>query len=262
MRRPLLLAAIALLVVSNAFVLAHVAMNRSGEPDSEMELTARELRNSGSRNEDSSIVLTLLWENTAPEYQSLPREDPVWFDQDKLREAGFDVTVPASSPQAARFYRNTRSREVFVALEFDGPSWERLLLRFAPERGLAVERNTFSRLVAVDAGANPAVLRTKYPDRSRVMILRALARVMLDPPTSAYGAAPARSARLRGAIMRLTTDSINVPVPLSRQFRRLPPYNPVIYSEKELSAQPPPYRATLQVGSKYEPWIVAVKPLR
>ena len=61
MKRPLLLAAIALLVVSNAFVLAHVAMNRSGEPDSEMELTARELQYYGSRSDDSSVVLMLRW---------------------------------------------------------------------------------------------------------------------------------------------------------------------------------------------------------
>jgi hypothetical protein len=42
--KPLFMAAVGVLVVSNAFVLAHVAMNRSGEADSEMELTARELQ--------------------------------------------------------------------------------------------------------------------------------------------------------------------------------------------------------------------------
>ena len=103
--KPLFLAAIGILVLSNAFVLAHVAMNRTGEPDAEMQLTARELQYYGSRSDESSVILMLRWQNTAPEYPpGTGLEDPGWFDQKKLEELGFDLSVPASSPKAARFY--------------------------------------------------------------------------------------------------------------------------------------------------------------
>jgi hypothetical protein len=281
MKRPLLLAAIALLVVSNAFVLAHVAMNRSGEPDSEMELTARELQYVGSRTDDSSVVLMLRWQNTAPEYLvSGPLEPPAWFDQAKLEQLGFDLSVPAGSPKAARFYENLRSREAFAALEFEGPAWEAWLkdreprlqtetsygpLVTLPDR-LEIERQTTARLVSIDVARDPAALRRKYPDRKRVMILPALVRAKLEPERRASAAAPLRPAYLRGAITRLAIESINVPAPLSRQFDNQSAYSPYTYDGKQVKVQLPTYAATLRVGSKYEPWVTDVKvdakPLR
>jgi hypothetical protein len=281
MKRPLLLAAIALLVVSNAFVLTHVAMNRSGEPDSEMELTARELQYYGSRSDDSSVVLMLRWTNTAPEYPTGPPTDvPGWFDRKKLEELGFDLSVPADSPQAPRYYQNLRSREVFVALEFEGPAWEIWLKDREPRlqtetsygtqvslsTRIEIERQTTPRLVAIDVARDPAELRRKYPERKRVMILPALVRAMLNMNLPASREVPARPAYLRGAITRLAIESINVPEPLSRQFDSQSSYTPYTYDGKEIKINQPPYAVTLRVGSKYEPWvtdvIVAVKPLR
>lgn len=277
MKRALLLAAMALVLVSNAFVLAHVAMNRSGEPDSEIELTARELQYYGSRGDDSSVVLMLRWENTAPEYPvGLPRDTPGWFDASKLKELGFDLSVSPDSPQADRFYRNQRSREVFVALEFEGPAWEQWLkdrepqiqqeTQYAPNISAAdrqeIERQTASRLVAIDAARDPAELRRQYPDRKRVMILQALTRAMLEPRRPATNTSPARPAFLRGAITRILTESINVPVPLSRRFDNQQSYSPYTYDGKQVKIQKPPFAATLRVGSKYEPWVADVQALR
>jgi Domain of unknown function (DUF4824) len=277
MKRPLLPAAIALLVVSNAWVLAHVALNRSGEPDSEMGLTARELNYYGSRSDDSSVVLLLRWQNTAPEYPpGLPRDAPGWFDQKKLEELGFDLSVPASSPRAQRFYSNLRSREVFVALEFEGPAWEQWLkdrepqLQLeaqyatqipAPDR-LEIERQTGSRLVAIDVARDGAELRRKYPDRKRVMILQGVVRAMLQPEGRASAGAPLRPAYLRGAITRLAIESINVPEPLSRRLDGLSSYTPYTFDGKQVKIQQPTFAATLRVGSKYEPWVVNVNVLR
>jgi hypothetical protein len=275
--KPLLPAAVGLLIVSNAFVLAHVAMNRSGEPDSEMELNARELQYTGSRTDDSSVILMLRWQNTAPEYLTgPPMDDPGWFDQKKLEELDFDLSVPADSKKADRLYQNLRSREAFVALEFEGPAWEQWLKdrdsqiqresQYAPQvtapDRLEIERQTSSRLVSIDVARDPAELRRKYPDRKRVMILPALVRAKLEPARRASSAAPLRPAYLRGAITRIAIESINVPEPISRQFDGQSYYSPYTYDGKQVKIQPPTYAVTLRVGSKYEPWVVDVKPLR
>jgi len=270
--KPLLLTAFGLLIVSNAFVLGYVAMNRSGEPDSEMQLTARELQYYGGRSDESGVALMLRWTNTAPEYPTgLPGETPVWFDQKKLEELGFDLSVPASSPKAARFYENLRSREVFVALEYDGPAWEAWLKDREPRLEketsygpqvtlpdrLEIERQTTPRLVTIDVARDPKELRRKYPDRSRVMILQAVVRAKLEPEQRASQTAPLRPAYLRGAITRLAIDSINVPQPLSRRFEGQS-YSPWTYDGNRVKIQPPPYSVTLRVGSKYEPWVVGM----
>jgi len=274
--KPLFLAAIGILVLSNAFVLAHVAMNRTGEPDAEMQLTARELQYYGSRSDESSVILMLRWQNTAPEYPpGTGLEDPGWFDQKKLEELGFDLSVPASSPKAARFYQNLRSRQAYVALEFEGPAWEQWLakreaeaateLSYGPQVTLpdriSIERQTTPRLVAIDVARDPAELRRKYPDRKRVMILPALVRAMLDPERRTSATAPMRPAFLRGAITRLAIESINVPEPLSRRLDGLS-YSPWTYDGKQVKVVQPPYSVTLRVGSKYDPWVVHVQPLR
>jgi hypothetical protein len=276
MRRPLLLAAIALLVISNAFVLAHVAMNRSGEPDSEMELTARELQYYGSRSDNSSVVLMLRWTNTAPEYPTgTPNEPAGWFDAKKLEDLGFDLRVPADSPKASRFYENLRSREAFVALELEGPAWGAWLqdreprlqteTSYGPQVSLRervdIERQTTPRLVAVDVSLDADALRRKYPDRKRVMILPALVRAMLSMKLPASNEGPARAAYLRGAITRLAIESINVPEPLSRRFDGQS-YTPWTYDGNRLKINQPPYSVLLRVGSKYEPWVVDMKLLR
>jgi Domain of unknown function (DUF4824) len=276
MKRPLLLAAIALLVVSNVVVLAHVAMNRSGEPDSEMELTARELQYYGSRSDESGVALMLRWTNTAPEYPPGPPTDAQgWFDSKKLEELGFDLSVPADSPKASRFYGNLRSRAAFVALEWEGPAFEAWLTDREPrlqtetsygpqvslQERVEIERQTTPRLVAIDVSRDGAGLRRKYPDRKRVMILQGLVRAMLQPEGRISAGAPLRPAYLRGAITRLAIESINVPEPLSRRLNGQS-YSPWTYDGNQVKINQPPYSVLLRVGSKYEPWVADVKLLR
>jgi hypothetical protein len=276
MRNPLLLTAIGLLVVSNTLVLTHVALNRSGEPDSEMELTARELQYYGTRGDNSSVVLMLRWTNTAPEYPPGPPTDARgWFDQKKLEELGFDLSVPADSPKASRFYDNQRSREAFVALELEGPAWEAWLKDREPrletetsygpqvslDNRIDIERQTTPRLVAVDAGRDAAALRRKYPDRKRVLILPAVLRAMLNMKIPASREGPPRAAYLRGAITRLAIESISVPEPLSRRLDGQS-YSPWTFDGQKIKINQPPYSVLLRVGSKHEPWVVDVKLLR
>jgi hypothetical protein len=116
---------------------------------------------------------------------------------------------------------------------------------------LEIERQTASRLVAVDAALDPAALRTKYPDRKQVMILPALARVILEgyPPY------------LRGGIMSLATDSLNVPEALRWNAYLQYYYNPYTYEKDRVKIYPPPYAVTLRVGSRYEAWVASVRAL-
>ena len=276
MRSPLLVTAIGLLVVSNAFVLTHVALNRSGAPDSEMELTARELQFYGTGGDNSSVVFMLRWTNTAPEYPTGPPTDTRgWFDQQKLEELGFDLSVPADSPRASRFYENQRSREAFVALELEGPAWAAWLkdreprlkteISYGPqvslENRIDIDRQTTPRLVAIDVGRDAAALRRKYPDRGKVMILPALVRAMLNMKIPASRKGPARAAYLRGAISRLAIESINVPEPLSRRLDGQS-YSPWTFDGQQIKINQPPYSVLLRVGSKHEPWVVDIKLLR
>jgi hypothetical protein len=276
MKRPWLIAALARVALSNAWVLIHVARNRSGSPDAELELTLRELVYYGGRSENSSVVLMLRWQNPAPEYEMTGIERPGWFDRTKLEELGFDLQVPDDAMDAARHYQNQRSREVFVALEFDGPAWQRWLKmreprlhlesRYTPEMSveqrLEVERRTGSRLVAVDVGLDPVALRRKYSDRHQVMILPGLARAIWEGARRPSADDPGHPAGVRGAITRVSIEEINVPRPLSRLLDPQFSYVPWTYEGRELKILPPPYGMTLRVGSLYEPWVANMKPLR
>jgi len=276
MKRPWLTAALALLAVSNIWVLIHVARNRAGSPDAELDLTARELVYYGGRSDDSSVMLMLRWQNPAPEYEIPGIDWPGWFDRKKLEELGFDLRVPADAKGAARHYQNQRSREVFVALEFDGPAWQGWLKMREPrlhlesrynqelsvEQRLEVERQTESRLVAVDAGLDPAALRLKYPDRHRVMIMPGLARAVWEDARRPSADDPGHPAGVRGAITRLSIEEIYLPIPMSRLLDPQFSYIPWTYTGSELKIVPPPYAMILRVGSLYEPWVTNVTFLR
>jgi hypothetical protein len=259
MKQPFLAAALSVLAVSNAFVLLHVGMNRQGAPEAELDLTARELSRNYARGDDSRVSLMLRWENTAPEYPEFEPAPPIWFHEQKLKETGFTLDVPPDAKDALRHYQNSRSREVFVALEFDGPAWQQWLrqredhLRFQAranpqlqqeariQEQIDAQQRTASRLVAIDAGLDPDALRRKYPDRKQVLILRGLARVVLEdgPP-----------AHLRGAITQISSDAVNVPMPFSELLSSIP----ISYDMPADS-----YAVTLRVGQRYEPWIADLK---
>jgi hypothetical protein len=237
-KRPFLIAAVAVVAASNAYVLLHAAMNRRGAPDAELALTTRELRYNFST--DSPGSMTLSWQ-TAGES---------WFDQQKLKETGFDVSVPPDSKGSARYYSRSQSREVFVVLEFEGAGWQKWLEEnrerlkkqapFVARTQLETSQieaqwlSTASRLVAIDVGLDPDVLRRRYPDRQHVMILRGVAE-----PTVVQ--IPGQRSFLQGRIAQILTQTMNLPA----EFRGLPAYAS--------------YVATLRVGRRYEPWIAHVR---
>lgn len=280
-RRRTVLAGIALILTVNAVALAGVAYNRSGDPDSVLRLTQRELQlpfgwRGGAEN--SGIALTLLWR--VPVREPADARGPVteyagsggipaWLDTAKLASLGFDVSAPKGAAHDLRRYDKQLTKEVLLVLELDGPAYrsalERARERAAREQALyaanagnkefeqrvkmaqdhsAREERENSRLFVVDAGLDAGTLRAGYPDRARYAIVRGQVR----PQPISEG----KEQRLAGYVGDLGIHQINVPLAFRQVFEhalgtnRTGPY--------DRSAR---YEAEVAFGKRLEPWITA-----
>ncbi|MDY6946526.1 MAG: DUF4824 family protein, partial [Pseudomonadota bacterium] len=231
-----LLAGIALIVLTNAVVLAGVAYNRSGEPESVLRLTERELRLGNwnwPANENSSIDVHLSWRVARAE-----SDDDViyggwqaalsWLKPAQLGDLGFDVGGDIETAAGAERVRKQPSRRAWVVLEHDGPAYQASLARARQrlERATALananagdselqdrlsiehaalehEKNGETRLFVVDVGRDENALRARYPDRRRYAIVDGRLRLMIEGK-------PGRS-RLTAQVIQLHVDEIRVP---------------------------------------------------
>lgn len=241
--------AAAAVLVSNGAALWHAASNRA-RTDSDVVLTERELPMSAQEKDDSGVWLSLNW----PSAFVFDVND--WIDRTKLRELGFDVTADPRQANAVNRYYATPSRAAYVALEYDGPAWQKHLSSYEaslkttnPQPGLdqlVQLRDSGSRLIPIDAATDPAELRARHPNASRVLIAPATVHIT-------YTGRPPEQ-RVTGYLLPVLTQ-IHVPLPLSRQFDGITPlsvYRPGFH---------PRYEVRLRFGSHYEPWVVAVTPL-
>lgn len=270
--------AIALVVAVNAFVLARVAANRRGGPESSLTLTEREmpLAYVSPKSESSGVSLRFNVEHFvpwAPGYLRDSEIDPLaWLDADKLAALGFRVSLPSSEEDAELLIRRQLPRDAFAVLELGGPAWERyrgrLAERFSSPKPLASgarpapppngsERTSAerelrfgSRLFIVDVGNDPAALRRQYPDRDAHLIAPVEVRVFLDRNC----ASP--RCRVRGAVT-LLIDEVNVPRQL--QAKLLSAQRDASYGWTGEHA--PRYEVVLKSGSRHEPWIDAIHPV-
>ncbi len=257
MKRALLPAAAAIVVVANAFALVHAWRNRSGPIQADITLTERELPISSRFNEDDSgVSLNLQWLD--PAWASFGWERrTVWLDQKALQELGFDTSVAASNDEAVEFYQRQRPRRAFVALEYDGPAWRQHVEeaeRQAQQRAELSHANTpphsndaETHLVAIDASTDAVQLRARHPDRNSVIIVPAVVRIAFEPFLPAIGDRPSRAARLSGSVQEIPS-SIHVPRPFSDAFRRLPKDRNKVR-----------YQVHVRYGASYEPWIVSAE---
>jgi len=270
MRRWGLVAAAAVVVLSNLVALLGVAWNRSGEPDAEIVLTEREAPLAWNQERESSAVsLRLEW--SGPD---LGPGDGTWFDEDKLKEIGFDTAVPPGASDGPAYYLRQLPRQTYVALEYEGDGWKRRLeaarrrVDEAKEKAAAgvegsaeVEgarkalewaEKTTSRLVAIDAGNDPGALRDRHPDRSRVAVVPAIVQASTrvgTPPRE--GVAP--PVGIQGFIQSVLVSSIHVPRDLAATLSSI--------GLRSAPADPPRYAVTLRFGRRYEPWVVDIRPL-
>ncbi|MDD5057457.1 MAG: DUF4824 family protein [Sideroxydans sp.] len=259
-----LIAGCAIILLTNAVALGGAAYNRSGEAESRLQLTQRELGHSYSYagREDSGIALSLNWRFDQPEQAEFNYAlyagrwgMPVWLDRAKLAQLGFGVEKLSASPESGQSYLDHETREVLLVLELDGAAWQKYLLRLsnqvderrkllaaAPdskelqdklksaEDSFRHEQKTGSRLFVVDAGLELASLRASYPDRSRYAIVRGLIRL-----GSMY---VNKQTVIGGYITELHSDQINVPLDFRQAF------------DNGSS-----FQATVAFGQRLEPWL-------
>jgi hypothetical protein len=267
MKNRYLLIALGLVLVVNALVLLGIAFNRSGEPEATLILTERELDQRWSRNaeENSGVSLSINWNRYA--------DQKVWFDGEKLQAIGFDVKELTREKRDWHYTKRLLSKKGYVVLEFAGVAWERWQVEKRGEiaklaaqtsddeegakrlaRQVARQQEQLqsnSRLFPIDAGADPAVLRQRYPDRSRYAIVMAEMKVRFSADDER---------RVYGSIVSLLTAQLHVPLSVQSPLADLPQrkYRSRYDSPLELRDWQPRYSVTVNWGKRFEPWIETI----
>jgi hypothetical protein len=245
-RKGVWLAAICV-VVSNAVGLGFAWWNRSGDVESELRLTEREVRVRPRETENTAITLEMAWIDPS----RAPGASP-WLDKAKLVELGFDCSV-APTRDNALFYRGQMPRAAYVALEYEGDSWTRYLASIppGPDRESAMAG---SHLVVVDVGLDAGALRRRHPNRRGVVV--APGTVALDLRRTDPNATPA----LVGHATIVYPLEVSVPTRLRSVFDGLAEANRGPYEPRQgwrgvpLSAAPR-YEVALRWGRTLEPWL-------
>ncbi len=260
-RRHALLAGVALILLINAVALAGVWYNRSGEADSRLALSERELsRTYRNHRENSGLSVQLLWRSPSEASHGDYTRSRLLSEEQMLR-LGF---APARQDECEPRCRRRASREVLVVLELDGPAYleelalQRQLVEKARLAQAAVptdeqlshrlehetreldrlERGT--RLYAVDVGLDREPLRQRYADRTRYAIVHGLVRPSYE-----------RERSLNGYVSELSIEQINVPQRWRAVLDSLP-------SGRNDAARAPQQRMEVAFGQRLEPWIMAV----
>ncbi|WP_277373573.1 DUF4824 family protein [Pseudomonas sp. AA-38] len=255
MKRALWLG-LGVVLLSNALALGGVWYNRSGEPEARLLLSERELQRVQSGwlpGEGEEVLrLQLSWQRPGHGGQ-LP-----WLDEAKLRELGF-----AHGSDGDALMRQAQ-REVWLVLELDGPAYQRQIeqarqalqaaemeLRSRPEsqvlqrerderrRRLLHEQQQASRLVLVDAGPDAEVLRKRWPDRQRQVVLAGHMEPYRQAGEAGYG-----------AIIDLANDRLSLPY----AYRELARGWPRSYERSGFKAQ-----VEVAFGRRHEPWVLGIR---
>ena len=267
MKRKVLLSigALLVIVITNAVALGGAWWNRSGDVDSRLELSQRELHvpYRGIDRESSGLALSLVWRvgvalDAGDSY--MDREDgrsPRWLDRAKMEGLGFRFPDESGS---VRRKAPELARDVLLVLEFDGEATRRALERARQRRvveelklatlpegkekenrrksldnELAREEKESSRLFVIDAGLDLLALRAKYPDRAHYMIVRGQIRPMWRG---------SEGNPVRGYVSNLAIGVVNVPHAL----------RPLLSDVGERKS----FVATVAFGRRLEPWIEQV----
>ncbi|MDA7087613.1 DUF4824 family protein [Pseudomonas sp. SA3-5] len=252
-----------LILLSNALALAGVYYNRSGEPESRLTLSERELQwpygDWFQREDNSGLRLQLRWRR-ADAYGSLD-----WLSADKLQALGFQLPDFSRGDWQRRLNRQL-ARPVVLVLELAGPAYQRQVqqarqaLAEAEERvrsrpddqelqrqrdgrreQLSQEEQRDSRLFLIDAGLDAQALRQTYPDRQRYLLLGG----RLKPHAGSGKAQPG------GFSAAIYPDQLRISVPhgLREVFSDWP-------QGGAYRAELPPLQVQLAFGRRYEPWIL------
>jgi hypothetical protein len=277
MRRGIV-AAIIFVAAVNTAVLTGVSCNRSGA-DAVLEMTERELRLAASSRENSGvslhIVLNREWEK--------PLE---WFDRKKLAEVGFDLSGWNADGKDTVGMNKVLPRRVYAVLEYQGDAWKNWNERKSRELEKVVEKQASaeegakkrleqerrhlewqiacdSRLFVIDVGLDPALLRSRYSDRSRYVITPAVAQLFIrtaNPPDRT-------KTEIYGSISEVLDDDVTVPRHLQGSLAGLAGKPQEAWSEFYVpepggaQVKEPRYSAIVKYGKRHEPWVESVRRL-
>lgn len=287
-QKQLFIAGFFLVLVVNAIVLGGVAWNRSGEPESEIILSDREVNIQRSYNSDfqnSGMSMRIDWRSLGKERDLKDRyysdyydgRSPLWLDEKKLEELGFDISRYRKKDSDR--YQNPIEKEVFLVLENNGDTYRESVKRAEryfsfieaqkrekgeneelAERIKSAEdnwKNEFdsrSRLFAIDAGTDAEKLREIYTDRTRYMITKGIVQPEYDYDDDNNNSG---TRRMKGSILRLGVEEIHLPVKYANKIESLkkrdntgPCDNSSGYSCFEVK---------LFYGKRFEPWIESIK---
>ncbi|GLK89939.1 DUF4824 family protein [Pseudomonas turukhanskensis] len=246
-----------LIVLSNALALGGVVYNRSGEPDSLLRLSEREL----------SMAYGVVVEGSEYAGQVLELDYRVakgWVNVQKLRSLGF-----AAQDSSTTFRRDRVQREGLVVLELNGVQYQAELA--AAEADLKQTLDTFAaapqsaearqkmemaqyeldrlrasstRLYVVDAGLDGDTLRERYPDRTRYSVVRANLRmgVQWKPAASAED----------DYLLYADLPNLSVPGQWRTVFSAWQPYDRSAEERSKVSVE-------LAFGKRLEPWITSAQ---
>lgn len=275
--RKFTFAGVLLLVLTNAVVLAGVAYNRAGTPVSTIELTERELPiwySYSTADENSGMALDIAWEqldlDEDPEYLSKAGIKPVWPDDAKLVELGFEIDKLESDRERYQNRIYDLEQEVILVLEYDGVAYHQALqiaenkaarLRSEAEINpddtkLADEREAFekrlirmkqaqSRLYVIDGGRDRQALMNAYAGQDNIMFVKGRIGLIWNDD------------EIEGRLQRLSIEQIHVPLPFSKLLSEFT-VKQERYDSYGTREQAPRYKVQLNIGKRLEPWIESV----
>lgn len=263
------------LVATNIVVLSGVAANRSGNPDSQVILTERELQLPFRvYEENSGLSLRLVWRTLGRDTGAVDWRSPAWLNREKLEELGFHIDNSLKVGDNEVYAKMPIPKEVFLVLENDGEAYREEVRRAekavkkkeellnlkgddkqqrdslqGAKKHLQRERISESRLFVIDAGLDPKVLRARYADRTRFIIARGEveARYVYEK----------QEREVIGSIVNLSVETLHVPLKHRRMFDAILAHGVARGNE----FFPPRYTVEVAYGSCLEPWIVSVRQM-
>ncbi len=279
-----LIAGVVLILVTNTVALSGIYYNRSGEADSTVTLTERELAlpyRWAFNKENSGLALRLKWNIVRPNedeaHYSYRGRTPHWLDGTKLAELGFDIAREIRKRKVRQSRRSIMPREVFLVLEYDGESYQTLVKRAESQirdKHHLVNRNpkrkefkrdlknakdyvqrlkqSETRLFVIDASLDRNALRDKYADRSRYIIVKGQVRMRVSYDDDK------KEAIISGYIKGLNVNQINIPKEYRLNIDPLLTGNSTRYNDND----PPGYAVKVAWGQRLEPWVLEVSALK
>ena len=278
--RKLTIISVLFLLLINVIALAGIAYNRSGTPLSSIELTERELpvRYSYSENsENSGLSLILAWQTLDTygdrAYQFRRYGSPAWLDHKKVPALGFDMQKLSRDTEPGSINVYNKTRVATLVLEYQGESY-RKALELAEDRVAALKKNVAkdsadvelsnrlrlqekelardkiseSRLFVIDAGLDTQALMKKYPDRSKYLFMQGKIGLSWN------------NGVIVGGIRGLLIGDVHVPLPLSTRLSGLSTGSRYYHYDK--NPVPPRYRVRLNIGKRFEPWVISVASMK